>query len=369
MTFSADDIRFMQHALRLAERGLYTTTPNPRVGCVLVSNGIIVGEGWHQWAGQAHAEVVALAAAGEQARGATAYVTLEPCCHHGRTPPCTDALIAAGVGRVVVAMADPNPLVAGQGLQRLADAGIETAGGLLETEARHLNAGFCQRMTSGLPWLRSKLALSLDGRTALSTGESHWITSEASRRDVHRLRARSSALLTGIDTVLQDDARLTVRLDTAEPFKPPLRVVLDSRLRLTANAALCRNEAPTLVLTTASRATIARAGLPDTIKVLQVTPDREGRPYLPEVLSLLAQTGCNEVMVEAGAGLNGALLGSGLVDEWIIYLAPVILGNQARGAFQLPDITRMADRHELVLTQTTTLGPDIRLTLCRKSLQ
>jgi diaminohydroxyphosphoribosylaminopyrimidine deaminase/5-amino-6-(5-phosphoribosylamino)uracil reductase len=366
VSFSADDTRFMQRALELAGRGLYTTQPNPRVGCVLAVNGCIVGEGWHQWAGQAHAEVAALAAAGEQARGATAYVTLEPCCHYGRTPPCTEALIAAGVRRVVAAMTDPNPQVAGKGLQCLMQAGIETASGLFEARARQLNPGFCQRMTTGRPWLRSKLAMSLDGRTALSSGESRWITSEASRQDVHRLRARSSALLTGIDTVLQDDARLTVRLDPAEPFKPPLRVVLDSRLRLPASAALCQGEAPTLVLTTASRDTIARANLPDTVRVLQVAADRQGRPDLDEVLILLGQMDCNEVTVEAGACLNGALLDSGLVDEWIIYQAPVVLGNRARGSFDLPDITRMADRHELTCLQTTVLGPDVRLTLCHK---
>ncbi len=366
LTGAVDERPFMQRALELARRGLYTTDPNPRVGCVLVRDGVIVGEGWHQWAGQAHAEVAALADAGANAHGATAYVTLEPCCHYGRTPPCTDALIAAGVRRVVAAMQDPNPRVAGQGLARLARAGIETGSGLLETEARQLNPGFCQRMTTGLPWVRSKLASSLDGRTALLNGESRWISGEASRQDVHRLRARSSAILTGIDTVLADDARLTVRLESADtPVNPPLRVVLDSRLRLPAHAALCDGSAPTLVITTAPDSSRGGARLPDTVRVARVRADSAGQPHLAAVLALLGEEGCNEVMVEAGAGLNGALLQAGLVDEWIIYLAPVILGDQARGLFHLPALTRMADRYALQISEVTRMGADIRLTLTR----
>lgn len=360
------DRLFMRHALHLAELGLNTADPNPRVGCVLVKAGHIVGEGWHQWAGQAHAEVMALAAAAEHASGATAYVTLEPCCHHGRTPPCTEALIAAGVRRVVAAMADPNPLVAGKGIQQLAAAGIETTCGVLEAEARLLNPGFCTRMTTGLPWVRSKMAMSLDGRIALANGESRWISGSASRQDVHRLRARSSAILTGIDTVLQDNARFTARLDPDELLTPPLRVVLDSRLRLHPDTALCQNEAPTLVITTADMDTINRSGLPDTVRIERVQADSAGRPHLPSVVALLGQKGCNEVMVEAGSMLNGALLQSGLVDEWILYIAPVILGDQAQGLFQLPEITRMADRYELEIKEVISIGTDVRLTLHRK---
>ena len=362
MSFSPSDIQWMQRALQWAERGLYTTDPNPRVGCVLVREGRIVGEGWHQWAGEAHAEVAALREAGEQARGATAYVTLEPCCHHGRTPPCTDALMAAGVSRVVAAMQDPNPLVAGKGLARLAEAGIETAHGLLQEAAESLNRGFCRRMVSGLPYVYSKLAMSLDGRTALANGESRWITGEAARSEVHRLRARSSAILTGIDTVLMDDARLTARLDTDEPVQQPLRVVLDSHLRIPAQASLCSDQGRTLILTTAVRPSHA---LPDSVRVETVAADAAGRPDLRAVLIRLGQEGCNEIMVEAGARLNGALLQAGLVDEWIVYLAPVILGDQARGLFQLPALTRMSERHELRLQDVTQVGQDARLTFRR----
>lgn len=367
MNFSSDEIRFMQRALQLAEQGLYTTDPNPRVGCVLVKHGQIVGEGWHQWAGEAHAEVAALAVAGEAARGSTAYVTLEPCCHQGRTPPCTEALIRAGVRRVVAAMEDPNPQVAGKGLLRLAAVGIETAHGLLADAALALNPGFCRRMSRGLPYIRSKLAMSLDGRTALANGESRWITGEDARRDVHRLRARSSAVLTGIDTVLSDDPRLTARLDTDEPVRQPLRVVLDSRLRITPSAALCRDQGRTLIFTSVPAEVVASRGFPSEVRVETVAADADGHIDLSAVLCFLGQEGCNEVMVEAGSVLNGALLRANRVDEWVVYIAPVILGHQARGLFDVPEITRMADRFELNLVAVEPFGRDVKLTFLRNA--
>ena len=361
--FSPADAAFMQRALQLAGRGLFTTDPNPRVGCVLVRDGQIVGEGWHQWAGQDHAEVVALKAAGEAARGATAYVTLEPCCHQGRTPPCSVALIAAGVSRVVAAMDDPNPQVAGKGLTQLAQAGIDTASGLLAEDAQALNPGFCRRMLKGLPYVRSKLAMSLDGRTALANGESRWITGEAARCEVHRLRARSSAVLTGVGTVLADNPRLTARLAPDEPVQQPLRVILDTHLRTPPAAALLNDAGQTLILTTA-RHTLP--DLPAGVRVERIAADAAGRPDLVAVIARLGEAGCNEIMVEAGSVLNGALLQAGLVDEWMVYLAPVILGDQARGLFSLPEITAMARRFALSLHDVERVGQDVRLT-CRKT--
>jgi diaminohydroxyphosphoribosylaminopyrimidine deaminase/5-amino-6-(5-phosphoribosylamino)uracil reductase len=362
--FTRADAEFMARAIRLAERGLYTTDPNPRVGCVLVRDGRIVGEGWHRKAGGPHAEVEALRAAGEAARGATAYVSLEPCCHHGKTPPCTEALIAAGVVRVIAAMRDPNPRVAGAGLRRLAEAGIETGSGLLESDAARLNPGFCRRMQTGRPWIRSKLAMSLDGRTAMASGESKWITGKDSRRDVHRLRARSSAILTGIDTVLADDPELTARLDSdASDIVQPVRVVLDSRLRFPPAARLCAG-GRTVVLTGADPAGRKFA---DTVEIVRLPAGVDGRLGLSAVIDWLGRSEFNEVLIEAGATLNGALLREGLVDEWIVYMAPVVLGDGARGLFHLPDVTRMAERFELSLSDVRQVGRDVRM-IFRKSL-
>ncbi|PQJ96707.1 bifunctional diaminohydroxyphosphoribosylaminopyrimidine deaminase/5-amino-6-(5-phosphoribosylamino)uracil reductase RibD [Chromatium okenii] len=362
------DHALMARALQLAERGRYTTDPNPRVGCVLAHDGHIVGEGWHQRAGEAHAERLALAQAGETACGATAYVTLEPCCHHGRTPPCTEALIAAGVARVVCAMSDPNPLVAGQGLAQLRQAGIATDSGLLETEARALNPGFIKRMEQGLPRVRCKLAASLDGRTALANGESQWISSEASRGDVQRLRAESSAIMTGIGTILADDPSLNVRLSAAElsetatnaPVRQPLRVVVDSHWRLPLDARLLRLPGETLV--------IGVADAPKRIAALQTAgaqvfrcAARNGRVDLLALLHELAQREINEVLLETGATLSGTMLAAGLIDELVLYLAPHVMGDMALGLFQLQQLIAMKQRIKLVFTEVRHIGTDIRI--------
>jgi len=355
--FSAVDYEYMAQALRLAEKGLYTTTPNPRVGCVIVRDGKVVGSGWHERAGEPHAEIHALTQAGELARGATAYVTLEPCSHHGRTPPCAEALVQAGVGRVVVAMVDPNPLVAGEGLARLQQAGIQTDIGLLEKEAHELNIGFVSRMTCGRPWLRLKIAASLDGKTALSNGVSQWITGPDARRDAHRLRARSCALLTGIGTVLADDPSLNVR--EVETTRQPLRVVVDSALRMSPTAKML-GLGPTLVATVSgdpARADELRAAGAEVL----VLPAVEGRVDLVRLLDELGRRCINEVMVEAGATLNGALVKQELVDEYTFYFAPLLLGHRARGMFDLPELSSMGERRELRIADVTMVGKDLRI--------
>ena len=354
----------MARALRLAARGLFTTDPNPRVGCVVVSDGKIVGEGWHERAGSPHAEVHALQRAGSAAAGATAYVTLEPCSHHGRTPPCADALIASRVGRVVAAMQDPNPQVAGKGLQALRDAGIDVAAGLLEQEALSLNPGFAQRMRLGRPWVRCKLAMSLDGRTAKASGESKWITGPAAREDVHRLRARSSAVMTGIGTVLADDPSLTARLEghDAGALLQPLRVVLDSSLQLPPGAGLLQQPGETLVVTgvedPAREAALARPG----VSVVTLPLGDDGRPDPRSVLQYLARLEVNEVHLEAGARLSGAMLEAGLVDELVIYMAPHLMGDAARGLFHLPGLDRVAQRIRLEVRDIRAVGGDWRIT-------
>ena len=355
-----DDYRHMARALILARRGLYSTDPNPRVGCVLVRDGAVVGEGWHERAGEAHAEVLALEAAADQARGATAYVTLEPCCHHGRTPPCTDALLHAGVNRVVAAMADPNPQVAGKGLQQLRDAGIAVDCGLLEAEARALNPGFIQRMTQRRPFVRLKLAMSLDGRTALASGESQWLTSAAARQDVQHLRARSSTILSGIGTLLADDPSLNVRLP--EVHRQPLRVILDSALRTPPTAKTLSLPGAVLIFTAATDTTL-QAPLRQAGAELAITPRTEGGLDLHFIMAELARRECNEIQVECGPTLAGALLQAGLVDELVIYMAPILLGDQARGLFQLPILTQMRERKVLEVVETRAVGTDWRLRL------
>ncbi len=359
----------MAQALRLAGRGLYTTQPNPRVGCVIAHGEDVVGEGWHPRAGEPHAEVFALRAAGERARGATAYVTLEPCAHHGRTPPCADALIAAGVARVVVAAEDPFPQVDGRGIGKLRAAGIAVEAGLLREAARELNAGFFSRIERGRPFVRVKLAMSLDGRTALGNGESKWITGEAARADVQRWRARSSAILTGSGTVLADDPRLTVRLPAGEAFAPPLRVVLDRALRTPAGSHVLDGSAPTLLLHAAGAGEAAAdagwtAGDPRFAQVeLAAVPERGGALDLHAALALLAGRGCNEVHVEAGPTLCGALLEAGLADELLLYVAPLLLGDHARPLLRLPPLAEMAARWRLRVLEQRTVGTDWRLRL------
>ena len=356
--FTDIDERHMRRALALAERGLYTTQPNPRVGCVIAHGEIVVGEGWHQRAREPHAEVIALSEARERASGSTAYVTLEPCAHHGRTPPCADALVAARVARVVAAIRDPNPRVSGGGFAKLRDAGIEVATGLCAPEARALNAGFLSRMERGRPWVRLKIAASLDGRTALASGESKWITSEAARDDVQRWRARSSAILTGIGTVLADDPRLTVRLD--EPHVPPSRVVLDANLRTPGRSHVLDGAVPTLVAhATGTSPSDARF---DRVERLAVAADG-GKLDLAAILADLAAREVNELQVEAGPILSGSLLASGLIDELLLYLAPVLLGDTARPLAILPPLAALSGAARLTLVEQTPCGPDLRLRL------
>ncbi len=357
MSFSAVDHGMMARALQLAERALWTTSPNPRVGCVVVRDGEIVGEGWHEKAGEPHAEVHALRAAGEKAKGATAYVTLEPCSHHGRTPPCAEALIAAGVSRVVAAMTDPNPLVSGKGLALLQAAGIATASGLLENEARELNIGFISRMTRGRPWLRLKAAASLDGKTALNNGVSQWITGPDARRDGHAWRARACAILTGIGTVRDDDPSLTVR-DVATT-RQPLRVVVDSRLEIAPTARILQGE-PVLIVGAVDNAQ-KMALLRSTGNFVEILNNGSGKVDLKALLELLAQRGINEVHAEAGFKLNGSLLREGLVDELLLYLAPCLIGHDASGLFNLPELTSLDGKRRLKIRDLRQLGEDIRL--------
>jgi len=370
--FSIADHGFMARALQLARQGLYTTDPNPRVGCVIVrydrsAEGQVVGEGYHLRAGEPHAEVHALAAAGEQARGATAYVTLEPCSHTGRTGPCAVALANAGVGRVVVAMEDPNPQVSGRGIAHLKAAGIEVHVGLLEQDARALNPGFVSRMQSRRPFVRLKMAMSLDGRTAMGSGESQWITGPQARTQVQRLRARSSAILSGVESMIMDDARLTVRAEQlALPqadeivLRQPLRVILDSRLRLPLAAACLREPGRTLIITTDQHSPDKRQRLEAAGAEIQVLPSAaDGRVELADMLRWLADNEqVNELLVETGATLAGALLDAQLVDELQLFVAPTLLGGDARPLFELPGITRMADQKRLVIKESRQVGQD-----------
>lgn len=357
---------FMAQAIRLARRGVYSTHPNPNVGCVIVQDGRVVGSGWHRQAGGPHAEVFALREAGEGARGADVYLTLEPCSHHGRTPPCADALIEAGVKRVLVAMQDPNPKVSGRGLERLRAAGILVETGLLASQAEALNPGFISRMQHGRPRLTLKLASSLDGRTAMASGESRWITSEAARRDVQYLRARSSAIITGIDTVLADDPSMNVRLEAdqlqgVEPLRQPLRVVLDSLLRMPEAARMLSLPGGTLIVTNrqdqARRQALEQAGA----EVIS-TAAAGGRPEPQAVLQLLADRECNDVLLECGPTLAGSFLRAGLVDEFIFYLAPHLMGDAARGLFRLPGLEQMQDRIGLRWQDIRQVGEDLRIT-------
>jgi len=350
----------MARALRLAARGLCTTDPNPRVGCVLAAGDDVVGEGHHARAGGPHAEVVALRAAGARARGATAYVTLEPCSHHGRTPPCADALVAAGVARVVYAVGDPNPRVNGGGAARLREAGIVVDSGVLERAARELNRGFLSRMERGRPWVRLKLACSLDGRTALAGGESRWITSEAAREDVQRLRAQSSAILTGVGTVLADDPRLDVRLP--DTVRQPLRVVLDPRLETPPSAKILQPPGDVLLLGADAGGTDPRR-LEAAGARVETLPGDAASLDLRSVLFRLAELEVNELHAECGATLAGALLAASLVDELVVYVAPVLLGEHSRPLAALGPLGSMQERLRLEFVSERRVGPDLRLVL------
>ncbi len=356
----------MTRALQLAERGRCTTHPNPRVGCVIVVHGKIVGEGFHQRAGGPHAEIVALRAAGKNARGADVYVTLEPCCHHGRTGPCTDVLIEAGVRRVVVATRDPNPKVAGRGLGALRRAGIKTDLGVMEQEARTLNRGFVSRMTRGRPWVTLKLAMSLDGRTAMASGESRWITGAEARADVHRLRAAAGAVLTSVNTVLADDPKLTVRLPL-KTLRQPDRIVLDAHLRTPVSAKIWNiskgaGGARRIVLTVRPPATRIEALRKKSVEVIQMGKPKDKQVDLASALATLGRMEINEVLVESGPRLAGALLQAGLVDELVIYAAPSLLGSEARALAHLPGLASLKQRLKFRFADARGVGTDLRIT-------
>ncbi len=355
--FSPVDQQHMAEALRLAAKGLFSTSPNPRVGCVLVRDGQVVGSGWHEKTGEAHAEVLALRSADARARGATAYVTLEPCSHYGRTPPCVDALIGAGITRVVAAMQDPNPKVAGSGIERLRAAGVQVESDLMQEEAQELNIGFVARMRRGRPWLRMKIAASLDGRTALANGQSQWITGPEARRDGHAWRARACAILTGIGTVRDDDPRLDVR--EVETPRQPLKVVVDSRLQMPLSAKLLASGK--LLIAAAVEDKAAIGALRERGAEVLLLPNAQGKVALAELMRELARREINEVHVEAGTKLNGSLLRENLVDELLLYLAPCILGADARGMFDLPELADLAQKRLVQFGGVQTLGSDIRI--------
>jgi diaminohydroxyphosphoribosylaminopyrimidine deaminase/5-amino-6-(5-phosphoribosylamino)uracil reductase len=361
MNFSAEDSAFMARALALTVHGRDTSTPNPNVGCVLVKDGRIVGEGWHERAGEAHAEAMALAAAGNAAEGATAYVSLEPCAHHGRTGPCADKLVAAKVARVVAAVRDPNPQVDGRGAERLRAAGIRVDMGLMESEAREIHRGFLTRMEKGRPWMRIKAAASLDGRIALADGESRWITGEAARRDVHALRARSCAMLTGIGTVMRDDPQLTVRHVPCS--RQPRRILIDSRLDLSPEAKILKG-GPLLVFTASGdaqkRARLEALGAE--VVLAPADPAKPGKTDLAAIARELGARGFNEVTVETGAKLSGSLLAAGVIDEIVLYMAPMLLGDTAQGLFALPALAQLSDARRVKIVDTRSVGSDTRIT-------
>lgn len=349
----------MAEALRLARKGLFTTKPNPRVGCVIADDQRILGRGWHEYAGGPHAEVAALQDAGASSKGSTAYVSLEPCAHHGRTPPCANALIDAGIVRVVIASRDPNHQVNGGGVEQLRAAGIRVETGLMMREADALNPGFNMRVQAGRPWIRVKIAVSLDGRTALSNGDSKWISSAESRRDVQHWRARSCAVLTGIGTVLADNPQLSARVE--QSLRQPLRVVADSQWRTPADSRLLENGDRTIVAGCAGRP--VPAGLLDSGATLLNLPEKAGHVDLEALLGELAKREMNEVQVEAGARLCGALLSAGLLDELLIYQAPVLLGDGSAGPFAIGPLESMAQRTHLELLETRHFGDDLRFRL------
>jgi len=357
---NTQDSIYMARALVLARKGRYTTQPNPRVGCVLVKQGKIIAEGWHVRAGQGHAEVEALKQTNE-AKGATAYVTLEPCSHTGRTAPCAMALIEAGISRVVVAMQDPNPLVSGKGLALLNAAGIATVCGVLEQEAQSVNQGFICRMLNKRPYVLSKLAMSLDGRTAMASGESKWITSSEARADVQRLRALSGAIVTGVDTVIADDPSMNVRIIEGVQVTQPLRVILDSTLRTPVTAKMFGLEGRTLILTCSQDRTRREALTAQGAEVFILKANLEGRMDLMAVLEFLATEQVNDVLLEAGSVLNGAFMEQNLIDECVVYMAPSLLGSSGRGLFDMPNINLMADKKQLEIVDVRRVGKDMRL--------
>ena len=357
----SSDRAWMEKALALAVKGRFSASPNPCVGCVIVKNGQLVGEGFHERAGTPHAEVHALRMAGNRARGATAYVTLEPCSHYGRTPPCTNALIAAGITRVVTACRDPNPLVAGKGIAQLETAGIAVSNGVLQERALRLNRAFFHRMRSTRPWVTLKIAASMDGRTALANGESQWISGTAAREDVHRLRLGADAVLAGSGSVIADNARLTARYDTALASKQPLRVVIDSALATPAQAAIFRSPDPILIVT--SMDSEQQAPYPAQTEILRLPADEAGKVSLAALLDVLGKRELNRIFVEAGARLAGAFLAQRLANEIILYLAPTFLGTHARGMCDIPALERLSDKMAYLIDDSRPIGKDWRFTL------
>ena len=372
MIFSDTDREMMALALQLAERGRYTTSPNPRVGCVITQNDKLVAEGWHVRAGSGHAEVNALAQI-DNATDATVYVTLEPCSHSGRTPPCADKLIDANVARVVVAIVDPNPVVAGQGIARLRDAGIQVDVGLMAEQAADLNKGFMRRISGGLPWVRLKSASSLDGRTAMASGESQWITGPAARQDVQRLRAESCAIVSGVDTILYDNALFTVRPEAFAPelkdqyWRQPLRVILDSNLRTPVDAKLFSEGGEVIIATVVSDPERYVALTAVGAIILCLADDGNGRVSLPALMRYLADRGCNDVLVEAGATLAGSVLRADLVDEWFVYMAPSLMGSTGRPLVEWP-MSKMAGQQSLEIIDIRAVGKDWRIHCCIPAL-
>ena len=355
--FSSDDHAYMSQALQLAEKGLYSTSPNPRVGCVIVRDGKIAGSGWHVQTGQPHAEINALNIAGRAAQGATVYLTLEPCSHYGRTHPCAEALIRVKVAKVIIAMQDPNPLVAGKGALLLEQSGINVLVGLMGEWAKDLNVGFVSRMTNNRPWVRMKIAASLDGKTALNNGVSQWITGEAARHDGHRFRARSCAVLTGIGTVLEDDPQLSVRF--IETSRQPLRIIIDSQLKIPTTAKVLRGEGELIFTTTDNKERIS--ALKEAGARPIILPSEKGKIDLAGLMQILADFEINELLVEAGNRLSSAFIREGLVDELIIYLAPHLIGNRAMGMLQLPELTDLSEKYNLKIKDLRMVGEDIRI--------
>ena len=355
--FSSDDHAYMSQALQLAEKGLYSTSPNPRVGCVIVRDGKIAGSGWHVQTGQPHAEINALNIAGGAAQGATVYLTLEPCSHYGRTHPCAEALIRAKVAKVIIAMQDPNPLVAGKGASLLKQSGINVLVGLMGERAKDLNVGFVSRMINNRPWVRMKIAASLDGKTALNNGVSQWITGEAARHDGHRFRARSCAVLTGIGTVLEDDPQLSVRF--IETSRQPLRIIIDSQLKIPTTAKVLRGEGELIFTTTDNKERIS--ALKEAGARPIILPSEKGKIDLAGLMQILADFEINELLVEAGNRLSGAFIRAGLVDELVIYLAPHLIGNRAMGMLQLPELTDLSEKYNLKIKDLRMVGEDIRI--------
>ena len=371
-SFSPQDVAFMQLALDLAKQGEFTTTPNPSVGCVLVNDGKVVGKGFHAKAGEPHAEVMALREAGENARGATAYVTLEPCSHFGRTPPCAKGLVEAGVSKVIAAMCDPNPQVAGKGLQILSDAGIQSAVGLLEENAEQLNKGFLKRMRTGKPFVQLKLAMSIDGKTAMASGESKWITGAQARADVQQYRAKASAILSTSQTVLADDPSLNVRWEELPPdvkadypqekLRQPVRVILDSSHKVRSDFKVFLTESPVWLVGEEDYSLTDFPLFTDYLKL-----DRnQGETRLQALMAELGKRQINTLWVEAGATLAGALIAENLVDELIIYMAPKLLGDQARDLCHLPNLTQLADAPLWQLQSCEPIGDDLKLIYIRK---